>query len=286
MLPFIRRGVPTSYNSHQYWSISLFLFIFAVIITAMATKIKEILGLVPQDSVLFSSWLACRGMDRKEQTLYVRSGWLERMAKGVYKIAGTNPTLYGAVGSFNAQLGRNCHIGASSALDLRGYSHFVAMGKPRAFLFTANEQRLPGWLLSSEWDMTAKYFTTSVFKGDTGLEKYEYRGHQLLISGPERAFMECLHLAPSNFSLMDVYYVMEMLTTLRPKLVQQLLEECSSIKVKRLFLYMADKAGHQWFKALDLSKVDLGKGDRMIAEGGRYVGKYGITIPTELAEYE
>jgi len=252
----------------------------------MATKIKEILGLVPQDAVLFSSWLSSKGIDRKEQTLYVRSGWLERITKGVYKIAGTNPSLYGAVASFNVQLERNCHVGASSALDLRGYSHFVAMGKPQAYLFTVNEQRLPGWMLTAEWDMTTKYFTTSLFKGNAGLETYEYRGHQLLISGPERAFMECLHLAPVNYSLMDVYYVMEMLTTLRPKLVQQLLEECSSIKVKRLFLYMAEKAGHQWCKALDISKIDLGKGDRMITEGGRYIGKYGITIPTELAEYE
>ena len=77
-----------------------------------------------------------------------------------------------------------------------------------------------------------------------------------------------------------------MLTTLRPKLVQQLLEECSSIKAKRLFLYMAEKSDHQWFKHLDMSRIDLGKGDRLITENGRYIGKYGITIPKELAEYE
>lgn len=98
--------------------------------------------------------------------------------------------------------------------------------------------------------------------------------------------MECLHLAPSSYSLMDAYYIMEMLTTLRPKLVQQLLEECSSVKIKRLFLYMAEKSGHQWFNALNVSKIDLGKGDRLIAPGGKYIGKYGIIIPSELAEYE
>ncbi len=98
--------------------------------------------------------------------------------------------------------------------------------------------------------------------------------------------MECLHLAPSNYSLMDVYYIMEMLTTLRPKLVQQLLEECSSVKVKQLFMYMAEKSGHQWFKALDISKIDLGKGDRLITPGGKYVGRYGIIIASELTEYE
>ena len=252
----------------------------------MATKIKEILDLVPQDSVLFSSWLSSHGIDRKEQSQYVRSGWLERLARGVYKIEGSAPSLYSAVASYNAQLGKRCHIGASSALDLRGYSHYVAMGRPVAYLLSPKEQRLPPWILEYDWDMDVRYFTTSIFKDETGLEDYDYRGHSLLISAPERAFMECLHLSPSNYSLMDVYYVLEMLTVLRPKLLQKLLEGCSSVKVKRLFLYMAEKSGYSWFNALDVSKIDLGNGERSLCEGGRYIGKYGITVPTELFDYE
>ena len=252
----------------------------------MATKIKKILDLVPRNSLLFSSWMASQGLDRKEQTLYVRSGWLERVAQGVYKIAGSTPTLYGAVASYNNQLGKSCHVGASSALDLRGFSHFVSMGKPQAYLFTAKESRLPGWLPKSEWDMTVKYFTSSVFGAETGLEPYDYNGAQLLISSPERAFMECLLLSPEHFSLMDSYYVMEMLTTLRPSLVQQLMEECSSIKVKRLFLYMAEKAGHSWFRALDSSKINLGSGVRNISATGRFISKYQMIIPSDLADYE
>lgn len=61
----------------------------------MATKIKRILSSVPQDSLFFSSWLAEQGIDRKEQTLYVRSGWLERIANGVYKLEGSSPSLFG-----------------------------------------------------------------------------------------------------------------------------------------------------------------------------------------------
>lgn len=252
----------------------------------MATKIKNILDLIPRDSLLFSSWLTAQGIDRKEQSLYVRSGWLERIAQGVYKIAGSNPTICGAVASYNKQLGKACHVGASSALDLRGYSHFLSMGKPSAYLFTDKEARLPGWFRSLEWDMTVKYFTTSIFGGDTGLETYDYNGADLLISGPERAFMECLHLSPEQFSLLYSYYVMEMMTTLRPTLVQQLLEKCTSIKVKRLFLYMAEKAGHSWFRALDISKMDLGKGIRNISATGCFNSKYQIIIPVELANYE
>ncbi|MBR3074773.1 MAG: type IV toxin-antitoxin system AbiEi family antitoxin [Bacteroidales bacterium] len=252
----------------------------------MATKIKNIFDITPWDSVLFSSWLAAQGIDRKGQSLYVQSGWLERIAQGVYKKAGSHPTLYGAVASYNNQLGKSCHVGASSALDLRGYSHFVSMGKPSAYLFTDKESRLPGWFGSVEWDMSVRYFTTSIFGGNLGLEVYDYNGVQLLISSPERAFMECLHLSPEQFTLLDSYYVMEMMTTLRPALVQQLLEKCTSIKVKRLFLYMAEKAGHSWFRAIDLSNVNLGKGIRNISATGRFDKRYQIIIPAELADYE
>jgi len=109
---------------------------------------------------------------------------------------------------------------------------------------------------------------------------------ELLISSPERAFMECLHLSPEHFSLLDTFYVMEMMTTLRPALIQNLLEKCSSIKVKRLFLYMAEKAGHSWVNGLDISKVNLGKSVRNISATGRFDNKYKIIIPSELAEYE
>ena len=49
----------------------------------MATKINKILQQVPKDALLFSSWMSDNGIDRKEQTSYVKSGWLERVAQGV-----------------------------------------------------------------------------------------------------------------------------------------------------------------------------------------------------------
>ncbi len=92
----------------------------------MATKIKLILQKVPRNAVLFSSWLSNNGIDRKEQTSYMRSGWIERISQGVYKVAGETPTVYSILSSYNSQLDKRIHIGASTALDVRGYSHFVA----------------------------------------------------------------------------------------------------------------------------------------------------------------
>jgi len=253
----------------------------------MATKINKILQKLPGNSLLYSSWMIQNNISPKEQTSYLASGWLERLTQGVYFRAGDTPTLYAAVASYNEQLGKNCFVGASTALDIQGYSHFVAMGKPTACLFTSKAERLPRWMLAHEWDMNIRYSTTKIFGNNMlGVEKTNVDGFVLPVSSPERAFMECLHLAPKYYSVMDLYYVMEMLTTLRPQLVQQLLAKCTSLKVKRLFMYMADKSQHQWSHALDRSLVDVGSGKRSFSKNGVYNSNYLITIPKELAEYE
>jgi len=71
---------------------------------------------------------------------------------------------------------------------------------------------------------------------------------------------------------------MELLGTVKPAVVQSLLECCASIKVKRLFLYMAERAGLAWVKRLDLASIDLGSGDREITKGGQYDKKYRIVV--------
>ena len=252
----------------------------------MATKIKQILDKTGLDTLLFSSWLTTQGINKVEQAAYVQSGWLEKVAHGVYKVAGADVSLFSAVSAYNTQLVKQCVIGAETALEIRGYSHYVPMGKPLAFLYTDAHTKLPQWFLTQDWDRTLRYHTISLWEDNNlGIEQREEVGRPLLISSPERAIMECLNCPFVAQTLMDTYYIMEMLTMLRPKLVQQLLEQCSSVKVKRLFLYMAEKANHPWFKAINTSHLDLGSGRRMISARGKYVSKYNITIPTEVYNY-
>lgn len=253
----------------------------------MATKLQQILEVIPRDSVLFGSWLSGQGLDARGQYAYMKSGWLDRVSKGVYKMHGTTPKLLATISTYNAQQGKSCVVGAYTALDLRGYSHYVPMGKPAAYLFTDSKSKLPAWLLNGEWDMQVKYMTTSFLgEGLLGVETINVEQHDLLVSSPERAIMECLNMPDSRLSLLDIFYIMESVTTLRPKLVQSLLEMCTSQKVKRLFLYMAEKANHSWFKALRTEDVTIGTSRLMVTPTGKYINKYNMTIPKELAEYE
>jgi hypothetical protein len=54
--------------------------------------------------------------------------------------------------------------------------------------------------------------------------------------------------------MVECYQILEGLANLRPKILQELLESCNSIKVKRLFLFMASKAKHQWLDFVDHPK--------------------------------
>lgn len=253
----------------------------------MATKIQRIIENAPRGAMLFGPWLASNGLDVKGQYAYVKSGWLVRVSKGVYKLDKTNPTLLATIASYNNQLGKQCIVGAYTALELRGYSHYLSMGKPVAYIFTNKENRLPTWLVEREWDMKIKYMTTS-FLGESllGVEKMDIEGYELLVSTPERAILECLNMPEASSTLLDIYYIVESLTTLRPKLLQSLLETCTSQKVTRLFMYMAQKANHPWLKALDPSRISFGTWRYMVSKTGKYIREYNMTIPKDLADYE
>lgn len=251
----------------------------------MGTKINSLRQQTPSIGILLTSWLEKSGFSRNEVSNYLKSGWLQRITTGVYQFTGDTPSLYGALASYQKQAAMKYHVGAASALELKGFSHYITMGKPDAVVFSPVKPPLPKWLNDAELDMNLVEVSTKVI-GDIGIEQMDYQGQALTVSSPERAIMECILLSPSHYDLMDVYYLMEMLTSLRASLVQQLLENCTSVKVKRMFLYMAEKARHRWFAKLDRSRISLGSGTRSYAKNGVKIGAYDIVIPKELADYE
>lgn len=251
----------------------------------MGTKINNIRGLVLPDGVMLSKWLAREGITRAEQSAYARRGTIKRVGVGVYKFPESAPTLYGILSSYGNQGEITYHIGASSALEIKGFSHYVTMGRSRIYIYTPKTQRLPKWVVLVLRNEEIVETSTSVF-GNIGIENTDYNGYHLNVSSPERAIMECILLSPKYYNLTDVQYLMEMLTNLRSKVVQQLLEGCTSVKVKRMFLYMAKKAKHRWVEKIDLSRINLGSGTRSYSKSGVKDSKFDIVIPKELADYE
>ena len=119
---------------------------------------------------------------------------------------------------------------------------------------------------------------------ELGFSEFKEKDFILKISAPERASMEMLHLVPRKVGFDEASLIMENLATLRSEMVQRLLAMCRSIKVKRLFMFMAEKHGHSWVPELDVSRLDLGKGKRMIVPKGRFDTRYRITVPRDRYE--
>jgi hypothetical protein len=250
------------------------------------SKINLLLQKLPQGALYFAEWLNEQGISYSLQQSYRKSKWFSAFAKGVLYRTGETPTIFSALACFNKQLSKTFRIGSLSALELKGFSHYIPLGKQTITVFFPHSEWFPNWLKDDNLGVNIQKSSLKLFESQTGITTIEINGFEVLISAPERAFMESLEFAPKHYDLTDLFYVMETLTALRPELVQNLLEECKSVKVKRLFLYMAEKAQHQWFNDLEPAKIDLGKGKRALVKNGVFNSKYQITIPKELANYE
>jgi len=246
-------------------------------------KLMNLLANHVPETVLLASWLKENGISRDLQKYYLRSGWLEHYGFGALKRPNENVQWVGAMYSLKRQTDLHVHAGGLTSLSLQGLTHYVRLGKESIYLFSPQYVKLPKWFLDQEWSKQVKHVKTKILPLELGLLEYKAGALDLRISSPERAILECLYLTPHHFDLVECYQVFEGLSNLRPKLLQELLEKCESIKVKRLFLYMATKAKHQWLPFVDQTKIGLGKGDRILVKGGVYISQNRISIPKELA---
>ena len=104
----------------------------------------------------------------------------------------------------------------------------------------------------------------------------------LTLSSPERATLELLDELPERESFHQVDKLMEGLSNLSPQRLQILLYACRSVKVKRLFLFFADRYQHAWMKRIKKEEIDIGSGKRMLVKGGKLNSAYQITVPEDL----
>jgi len=253
--------------------------------TVNKTKINQLLQEHPSGVVLLSSWLASQGYSIDLQKHYRKAKWLQSIGKGAHIRAGDKVSYEGAIYALQKQARMTVHPGGRTALSLLGKAHYLELAANKVVLFGNIGEKLPTWFKKHDWGVKVGYYETSFLPPDLGLTEVELNNFSISVSGTARALMECLYLAPQKQELMECFELMEGLNNLVPHQVKALLENCKSVKVKRLFLYMAEKADHAWFRYLDHNNVDLGKGKRSLVKNGVLIDKYGITVPKELEEY-
>jgi Protein of unknwon function (DUF2893). len=247
---------------------------------AKSPKLNQRLMSAPAGAVLTSAWLRQQGISTRLADYYARSGWLHRIGDGAFTVLPESPSWLGAVFGLQGK-SKSFHPGGRTALELSGFAHFLPLGNHYpVYLFSRAGDRLPAWFQGLPWASRVRHMRTDFLPVDAGWREHDAGAFGVTISAPERAALEFLHqLTPDTAAYEHASLVFEGLGTLRPDVVQQLLESCTSIKVKRLFLHLAERHGHAWFKQLEVTKVDLGSGKRALIPGGRLDPKYLITVP-------
>lgn len=222
----------------------------------------------------------------------VKSNELYSIAKGVYAKSGTTPTWQTVLYSLQKYFKLDVVAGGLTALELMGYGHYMSLksGK-RIHLYSSN--KLPDWIHEAVYEAEFIEHSNKELLGRNNVSafsladfsvNYSWRDNapSLLISGPERALLEVISGVPKYISPEHAYQLMQGLTTLSPDKMQALLENCHSIKMRRLFFWLADHFSYAWLKKIDRTKINLGSGNRVIVKGGKFNKQYNITVPEQL----
>ncbi|TYP93996.1 transcriptional regulator with AbiEi antitoxin N-terminal domain [Fodinibius salinus] len=245
-------------------------------------KINQILQKWPQKTVITTDWLKRQGVSRQSVDNYKNSGWLERIGQGAYKREGDEISWEGALYALQKFQSLSIHVGGKTALELQGYGHYIKIGThEKVILWKTPEVRLPSWFKSYDgWANELEVRSATLFSKEVDTLSDTTVGQvEVQISSAERAVLEYIYDVPKQEGFDEANYIMEGLASLRPKVLQQLLEACNSVRSKRLFMYLAEHHDHSWFKRLDPSKIDFGKGKREIIKGGKLNKKYKIVVP-------
>ena len=251
---------------------------------SVGSKINRLLSEGTYGGLFFSEWLRNRGYSSQLMKRYRESGWFESLTNGVFFRRNEKLSALASIYTYNKQTAKSVRIAAHSALELHGFSHYIPMGKPK-LIVSFDTVKPKEWVKSDKFDMSIVPFTTGIFDAPS-TQLLRKDGLELIVSTPEQAFLECLHLVPAHYNYMDLFYLMEQLTSLDPEGVQKALINTRSQRVKRIFLYMAEKAGHYWFNMLDTDSIGITASKLQLVEKGTYIPKYRITAPKELHDYE
>ena len=266
-------------------------------------KINRLQRQLPEGLLVDAAWLEANGFSRSLRSQYVDGDWLQQPARSVYRRPRGALAWEQVVISLQALLDLPVSVGGRTALELQGYAHYLRQTQQDIHLYSATQ--LPGWLHKLPLDVRFITHNRTRFLPDTGLTgsgvslstnpddhpmlpgalrvmQWGEWKWPLVISSGERAILELLDELPARETFHDVDMIMEGLANLSPRRLQPLLEQATSVKVKRLFLYFADRHRHQWVAHLDRDRITLGKGKRALVKGGRLDRMYNITIPGDM----
>ena len=265
---------------------------------ARSQNLKKLLDAVPAGYLVDAAWLVSQGIAYESFRDYVKRGWLDRITRGVFRrplpstvATPTSNSIDWKTCILSTQhiMGHDLHVGGTTALGEQGHAHYLRLGESAPVWVYGDS--IPNWLAKLPMDAPIRTRPRSLFaEAKLGLIEGKTTGQPwdwgLTMSTPERAILEAMDELPDHESFHTLDMVFESLTTLRPRLLSDLLQSCSKIKVRRLFFVFADRHDHPWRKRIDTQAFDLGSGDRALVRSGKIHPRYRIMVPEDFVKPE
>ena len=159
--------------------------------TTNQTKLKHLYTTVPPGSPVTSARLADIGISADLAVHYARAGWLQRLARGVYKRPDEPLQLLPSLVVLQQQIA-GLHVGGKTALEWYGIRQYVSHAA-RAVFVRLGSRRLPEWFTKH---FPSEYHRQRLFtekpKQMLAVQRFENRDNAPLVSIPERALLELL----------------------------------------------------------------------------------------------
>jgi hypothetical protein len=225
--------------------------------TTQRDKLNRLYTHLAPGTPLTSEDLAGLGVSADLAVHYVRAGWLERLARGVYCRPNDPPALHPSVALLQRSF-EGLHVGGKSALDWYGIRHYVSQ-RPVLHLYGWRAGRLPEWFTQR---FPAEYHRKRLFEERPGalrhVRPFENRKGAPLVSAPERALLEVLSEVGVRQPLQEARELVESSYSFRADVLRDLLKRCTSVKTVRLCLQLGRELSQPWASKLDPSQLPKG----------------------------
>lgn len=244
--------------------------------------------IMPENMIVTRNWLIEQAsLDKHAIDNLVKSEQLKSLWKGLYIRGKVQFSWQSMVYTLQAVMKTDYVVGGLTALQLKGFSHYIPTAEKQTVHLYGND-KLPLWANElSETITFVRHTRNELFSGMEREISDRYTSslfwkedlEELKISCPERACLEMLNEVPAKISLEHADQLIQGMTALSPRTLQKLLEACTNVKVKRLFLWFGSRHKYTWFLKLNTENIDLGSGNRVIVKGGELNKTYKITVP-------
>jgi len=223
-------------------------------------QIKKLLTTLPRGAPFDTARLADLGILPDHAHHYVKSGWLEKLGRGVFMFTGDTLDHDATLGFLTKRI-PGLHLAAKSALARHGFRQNVAQDEV-TILWGDRPNALPEWFQNR---FPSRYSTPRLFD-DTLPDGYALSpppgtSRGTYVSEPERALLEMLSEVGVQQEVDEARHIMEGLRQLRTARLAKLLSACRMVKAVRLCVGWSEELGLPWAaKAREAAKDKMGNG--------------------------